>query len=392
VVAKVEDPEIAGALIAEDAAHLSREGGALLKRRLEMGSCRDAERGRYNVGALRNLRFGHVERKSLSIGEGGMPGEVIAEHQKAYRRGATSWLPPGAIPGDPAERVRLYEERRAYALEQVGRAAQVGDVDRGPAADVGAAVDLSDDDLLGVGLASFPTLAKAAREIVRHVYRAAPRNWQGVEAGELRALDRYPDLVRVPIPAAPELTAPLGWVPGVGPSEAAEETFRKLAADWDGFSVAVPAVGAAEADAWRSFSEAWGKRTLLPGDVGDRLLAEVRRAQRVRAGLVRADVAEAASPAFSEVGRAEAEPEVEEGDGFRRFVSNFTSSRVLMAGGFVAALVASVLAPPRPMGELGEGGGGEGGGRPPSGGSEPDGAGSSSEDGQDFDPSTEEGT
>ena len=181
---KVEDPEIAKALLGAMAAYLSPEGGALLKRRLDVGSCRDVERGRYNVGALKNLRFGYAERKSLSIGEV-LSGDAVAEHQRGYRRCETSWLPPGAIPGDPADRIRLYEERHAFVAEQRG---------------LGAAVDLSDDDLLGVGLASFATLEGAADELVRHVFRAAPRDWSVVEARELRALDRYPELARVQNP------------------------------------------------------------------------------------------------------------------------------------------------------------------------------------------------
>ncbi len=333
---KVEDPEIAKALLGAMAAYLSPEGGALLKRRLDVGSCRDVERGRYNVGALKNLRFGYAERKSLSIGEV-LSGDAVAEHQRGYRRCETSWLPPGAIPGDPADRIRLYEERHAFVAEQRG---------------LGAAVDLSDDDLLGVGLASFATLEGAADELVRHVFRAAPRDWSVVEARELRALDRYPELARVQIPAAPELTAPLGWVPGLGPSEAAEETFRKLSSDWDGFGVVVPAVGAADADAWQSFGDAWRRRTLPPGDVGDRLVSEVKRARRIRAGLVRGDVAEAASPAFAELGRAEevveveGEVEVVEEGGIRGFLAKVASPQVFVAGGFLAAMAASLFAPP----------------------------------------------
>jgi hypothetical protein len=324
-VTKETDPEVTSALLGAMAAYLSPEGGAMLRRRLELGSCLDHDRGRYNVGALPNLGFGYGERKSLSAGK--LAWEEVTARRTAYRQGATSWLPPGAIPDDLAERVRLYEERR-------GRVAAVGEA--------GDDADDGDDDLLGVGLASYATLEQAADEAVRHVYRAAPRDWHAVEAAELAALDHYPELVRVQVPGAPELTAPLGWAPGVGPSAGAEETHRKLVADWEGFRVAHPEVGAADVAGWQAFSDAWRRRAILPGELGDRLRAEVRRARRIRAGLVRPEVAEA-SPGPEGVDPGDADdPGVtpSEAPGPRGLVA-----RVIVAGSFIAAMAAAILAP-----------------------------------------------
>jgi hypothetical protein len=328
---RVEDPEVAKALLGAHAAHLSPEGAAMLKRRLDMGSCLDRQQRRFNLGALKNLRFGYGERNSLSIGEGSLPGDVIAEHQKNFRRGIVSWVPPGAIPNDSSERVRLYEERRAYAVEQREK------LGAGP-----DPLNPTDDDLLGVGLASFPTLELAADELMRFIFRAAPRDWSGVSAAELRVLDRYPDLARMPIPTAPELTAPLGWVPGAGPSPAAEEMFRKLSADWEGFGSIVPAVGAADVEAWQSFSEAWRKSKLLPTELGERLLGEARRAQRIRGARVHPQIAEEASPVFGELGEAASEEPEEEG-GIRGFFAKVVSPQMVTAGVFLTGLAATLF-------------------------------------------------
>jgi len=345
-MAKIDSTEVASALREAGASYLGPEAASYLKRRLVLGSPCDPDRGRYNVGALRNLRFGYAERKSLSIGEA-MTGDVIDEHRRAYRRGLTSWIPAAAIPSSADERVRLFEERRAtVASLPLG-----GLPGAGP-------IDLSDDDLLGVGLASYPSLRRAAQELVRAAYRAAPRDWSKVGEAELRALDTYPTLRRVAIPAAAELLAPLGWVPGSGPSEAAEETFRKLTSDWEAFESVVPEVGEEDVAAWRAVREAWKRGTLQPTEMGEALVAEIERARRIRASLVPKAIAEAASTALAALAGAEAkalaEASAPEPTGFRAWLSKLGTREMVVAGGVLAAVAVALFGPAQPRPEGGE--------------------------------------
>ena len=337
---KPDDAEISLALREAGASYLGPEGASYLKRRLSFGSCFDSEHERFNLGALRNLQFGYAERKALSLGEVPMSGDVIAEHQRAYRRGVTSWLPTGAIPTDASERVRLFDERRAFVV-----GLPLGGLQEVP--------DLKDNDLLGVGLASYPTLRRAAQELVRATYRAAPRDWSKVGEAELAALDSYPKLERMAIPGAAELMAPLGWVPGTGPSEAAEETFRKLTSDWEAFENVVPEVEEEDVAGWRTLRDAWRAGKLQPTELGEALVVEVARAQRIRSELVRTEVAQAASVSLKELeGEGKAIAEKKAPVGFRAWLASIgTAEMVVAAGAMVASAVALFGPAQRPIPE-----------------------------------------
>ena len=333
-MAKIDAAAVTQALREAGASYLSPSGATYLRRRLAMGACLDAERERYNLGALRDLSFGHAERHRISAGEAVMAGEVTAEHQRAYRRGATSWVPFGALPSDSAERVRLFEERRTYAAKLAREAEEHDDPDM-------RLVDLDEDDVLGVGLASYPSLGRAAQELVRIAFRAAPRDWSEVEENELRALDTYPTLTSVAIPAATELQAPLGWIPGVGPSEAATETFLKLTADWEGFEAAANAsiIAAEDMAGWRQTREAWRTGKLLPGELGEALTGEVARAHRVRRMLAGHEV-EAEEGAAAHDGGEES---AEDTGGLGGFLKQFGIGEKLMTGGLLVAATVAML-------------------------------------------------
>lgn len=179
------------------------------------------------------------------------------------------------------------------------------------------------------GATPTPSVDDLAYAAVQIAYRAAPRRWSEVGDAEAKVLDTYPARGRVPVLAEvaypgldAEALGPLGFgvagdgsllalhVPSSGswrdavdgtpitsvlgeggtPSAAAEETFRKLLADWDAFGrvgvggAALPAL-AGDAARWRSTRDGWltGRMSVL--SVGDALDAEVARAIGVRRAL-----------------------------------------------------------------------------------------------------------
>lgn len=143
------------------------------------------------------------------------------------------------------------------------------------------------------GLAVFADLDEGARALVATSYRAAPRAWGDVGEAEIRALGRYP-LERLQpalgAVAAAEDAPPIGWWPGFGPSPEAEQTYRALTADWEGFDRA--GVGQRilphlrqDVIEWREFRDHWKAGDIDSSNINGALMAETARARRIRTEL-----------------------------------------------------------------------------------------------------------
>ncbi|HOQ61224.1 MAG TPA: hypothetical protein PKZ08_11420, partial [Vicinamibacterales bacterium] len=138
--------------------------------------------------------------------------------------------------------------------------------------------------LAGVPEARAPEQDERARAgaLLAWIRRAQPRAWETYP----ESLDDYP-----------LGAADLGWLPGFGPSDEAQATFDALVADWEGFErifrTAKPKSAAAQLGErlaqdvvdWRAFRDAWEAGTILPVDIGGKLLAETARARRIRGEL-----------------------------------------------------------------------------------------------------------
>lgn len=139
-----------------------------------------------------------------------------------------------------------------------------------------------------IGPARFSTLGEAARALVSSSYRAAPREWGTVLAQELAALGNYPIQREQP-------SATLGWIPGLGPSDAAEATYKGLVADWAtfeslGVGTKILLFLREDLDQWRKFRQEWEDADIASNEIGGRLIAETVRSGRVRSYLADAKI------------------------------------------------------------------------------------------------------
>jgi hypothetical protein len=246
----------------------------------------------------------------------------------AGRPDAPARVPPGGAEGVPARPRELpvgltvlgadVFAGRTFGAVEIGPTAAWFAGREPPARGVAAPVRIGDD---------------LARAVVQVAYRAAPRRWAEVGDAEMGSLDAYPARERVPVAAADaypglgvEELAQLGFgvdddgdllrVPGTGPdagsalgqddvgaapvtsalgedgrpSVAAEETFRMLLADWEGFvragvgGVVLPELGRDRA-AWRRTRDEWLTGRMNVAAVGDALDEEAARARAVRRAL-----------------------------------------------------------------------------------------------------------
>lgn len=140
--------------------------------------------------------------------------------------------------------------------------------------------------------AVFPNIDAAASALVAVSFRAAPRDWGAMTAGDLAQLARYPFTAerhqrRVAALAGKEGRAELGWWPGFGPTDEAQQTFRALTADWEAFerigvgTRVLPFLKDDLAD-WRKFRDEWKNADIPNTEIGGRLLAQTIAARRVR--------------------------------------------------------------------------------------------------------------
>lgn len=213
----------------------------------------------------------------------------------------------------------------------------------------------------GSGLASFPSIESATRAAIAVSYRAHPRDWGSVSAADLASLGNYPSTrpgasiigspSRVPVPKVDGIRyAPIGeaiaagavknddgswnltavslgeisewkWsylIPGygpytavkdyLGPTEAAQTTFRGLMADWEGFDrlgVGDKMFGPNDPDKshpdfredvkdWRRFRDAWIDGSIPGNEVGGQLNVQVGVANKIRKNLAESKVVDPA--------------------------------------------------------------------------------------------------
>lgn len=140
--------------------------------------------------------------------------------------------------------------------------------------------------------AVFPSIDAAAKALVAVSFRAAPRDWGAASDADLAQLGRYSFTVqrqerRVAQLAGQQDRPELGWWPGFGPSDDAQQTFRALTADWEAFerigvgTRVLPFLKDDLAD-WRKFRDEWKNADIDSSEIGGRLLGETIRARRVR--------------------------------------------------------------------------------------------------------------
>ena len=144
----------------------------------------------------------------------------------------------------------------------------------------------------GEGEAVFPNIDTAAKALVAVSFRAAPRDWGAMSAGDLAQLNRYPFTAdrhqrRTVELAGQEARPELGWWPGFGPSDEAQQTFRSLTADWEAFERIGVGTRIApylkdDLTDWRKFRDEWKGGDIPSAEIGGRLLAQTIAARRVR--------------------------------------------------------------------------------------------------------------
>lgn len=140
--------------------------------------------------------------------------------------------------------------------------------------------------------AVFPNIDAAAKALVAVSFRAAPRDWGAASDADLAQLGRYPFTAERQQRRTAELAGQqerpeLGWWPGFGPSDDAQQTFRSLTADWEAFerigvgTTVLPFLKDDLAD-WRKFRDEWKAGDIASSEIGGRLLAQTIAARRVR--------------------------------------------------------------------------------------------------------------